>query len=477
MRPTTPPARRHLIWLALGALTGCATLNPAQRPEVKLPARWEGATAYSTARVAADLHWRDFIQDARLRALIERALAHNADVRLAYARIEEARAAYGFAQAERKPALTLVSSYQASRTPTAVTGTALYEIERYDLNLALSPFEIDLWGRMASLGDAARARALAAREAARTVRMTLIGDIANAYFSLLELDERTRLATETLRLRETMAQLVELALSQGATARLELLQAQSGVEAARSELEAIKRQRQATAHLLAQLVGYVDGDLPEGVRLAAQSLDAAFATGLPSEVMLRRPDVIAAEQRLAEANANIAAARAAFFPRIMLAAGVGVASAALGNLFGGSQSLAASLAPSVSLPIFDGGRAAASEEVATARAKASLAEYERTVQTAFREVADLLAAQHSFRAQKRSAGAEFAIQLQRYDTLEARWRAGAASQMEVLEVLRQRFVAEQNLVQLRRIELTIAMQLYKALGGGGDLPEDAALKP
>jgi multidrug efflux system outer membrane protein len=346
----------------------------------------------------------------------------------------------------------------------------LTDIRRYDLNLTLPAFEVDLWGRLAALSAGARARLLATREAARTVRMGLISDIASAYFSLLELEERERLTAEILRTRSAVGELTQRAVDLGAAAMMEQLQARSQIDAASAELEGLRRQRLNTQNLLDMLTGYSKDALPPGQRLANQSLDAAFVTGLPSEALLLRPDVSAAEQRLVEARANIEATRAQYFPRILLAAGVGVASASLGSLISGGK-LASSLVPSVSLPLFDGGRTTANVGIAEARERIAVAEYQKTVRAAFREVADLLAAQETFRNQTRLAAAELATQRQRCEVIEARFNAGAVSQLDVLECARQRLSAEAALASYRRVELTLGMQLYKALGGGGDLPD------
>lgn len=460
-------SRKTFPILVMAGLAGCASA-PAVKPSIpRLPTQWESADNADATRFASEVDWRDFFTDPQLQTLITRALANNADLRMAVARRLESAALYGVSEADRQPTTQLLNQYSFATYPTTLTNGSSITTKRYDLSLSVLPFEFDFWGRVEQLSNAAKARLVASEVGARLVRLSVITDTANAYFSLLELDERLFIARETVRMRETSLQLVEQAFEQGAVSKVEILQAQSALEAARSELDGTERQRASTANLLANLTGYEDGGLPSGRSLRNQSIDAAFRTGLPSQTLLQRPDVMAAEQRLIEARANVESARAAFFPKILLAAGIGMTSSALSSLLTSSaKNLARTLQPSISLPLFDGGRTEANAEAAAARENIALIDYERTVQNAFREVADLLAAQRGFASQSRAASAEFAIQDQRAEATEARYRAGAASYMEVLDATRQRLSAQQALLQMRRTELSIAVQLYKALGGG-----------
>ena len=415
-------------------------------------------------RESARTHWREFFKDPQLQTLITAALEHNRDLRIAAARIEEARAQYGITKADRTPSVGLVGSGNINRTEAGLNGSnAPSTSERYDLSLTTISFELDFWGRLSGLSEAARLSYLATEEARRAVYLSLVADVASSYFTLLQLKELTASAQLTVDLREQSLALIAKGRDLGGTYDYEFQQASGILESSRASLEGIEHQRTVTTNRLNFLVGNAPITLTAGGSMDEQGLDSGMAPGLPAEVLLSRPDVMAAEQRLLAAHANIGAARAAFLPKILLTAGLGVASQGLAGLFTGG---AWSFQPVVSLPLLDGGRIAAGVDIAEARKVIAIAEYERTIQLAFREVADLLSARASLGRQLRASTANAAAQERRLQIAQARYNTGLVSYLEVLDGQRELVAAQQTSIQVRSAQLESASQLYKALGGG-----------
>ena len=464
--------RKSLI-IALGTvLAGCSLMPDYQRPEPPVAAQWQQTAQPDGVRKAAErkateTDWRSFFPDQRLQALIAAALEHNRDLRIAAARVEEARALHGITRADRLPGIDAAAGGQLARTPGDLSSTGNAVIShRYDIGLSLLSFELDFWGRVKSLDEAALASFLATEEARRALHLSLVSEVANAYFTLLEMDERTQLAHETVKSRDETRTLISRRREVGLAGDLDFLQADGALELVRAELASLQRQQATAANALVLLVGQQPSSLPAGRALPDQAIVADLAADLPAEVLLLRPDVLAAEKRLIAANANIGAARAAFLPRISLTAGLGTASSALSGLFaGGSESW--NFLPALRLPLFDGGRSAAGVDLAEARKVIAVAEYEKTIQQAFREVADLLAARTYLVEQLRAQQAAEKAQSERLRLAEARYKAGVSSHLEVLDAQRESFSAQQATVQTRRARLAAAAQLYKALGGGG----------
>lgn len=448
------------------AFTGCSLMPDYQRPLPPIPAQWALTAQTEGMRQVNTLEWRAFFPDPRLQALIAAAIEHNRDMRVAAARVEEAHALFGIARADRLPNVDLAASGTAARMPgdLSLSGRATTS-HRSDVGLSLLSFELDFWDRVKSLNAAALASYLASQEARQALRLALIADVANAYLSLLEMEERTALARATIASREQTRLLVSRRRDAGLAGDLDYLQADGAFELARAELAGLERQRAAAANALTLLVGAEPAALPAGRTLAEQGIVANLAANLPAEVLLQRPDVLAAEQRLIAANANIGAARAAFLPRISLTAGLGTASSSLSGLFDAGQG-AWNFQPVLRLPLFDAGRSAAGTDLAEARQHIAVAEYEKTIQQAFREVADLLAAKEQLTEQLRAQQHSDKVQSERLKLADARYRAGVASFLEVLDAQRESYAAQQALVQTRRIRLSSAAQLFKALGGG-----------
>ncbi len=459
--------RKSLI-IALGAaLAGCSLMPDYQRPVPPVATQWPQTAQPDGMRKATEVDWRSFFPDQRLQALIAAALEHNRDMRIAAARVEEARALYGIARADRLPGLDAAASGMSARTPgdLSASGNAVIS-RRYDVGLSMLSFELDFWGRVKSLNQAALASYLAGEEAQRALRLSLIAEVANAYLTLLEMEERTALLRETLKTREETRMMVGRRRDAGLAGDLDFLSADGALESARADLASLERQRAAAANALELLVGRQSVGLPAGRTLSEQGIIPELAAGLPAEALLKRPDVLAAEQSLIAANANIGAARAAFLPRISLTAGLGTASSALSGLFS-SGSDAWNFQPVLRLPLFDAGRAAAGTDLAEARKVIAVAQYEKTIQQAFREVADLLAARTHLAGQLQAQHAAEKAQAERLRLAEARYQAGVSSYLEVLDAQRESYSAQQGTVQTRRAWLSAAAQLYKALGGGG----------
>lgn len=457
--------------LAIGAallLPGCASLAPPyEAPPLPVAARYEEpatATATTATADAASTGWRDYFSEPRLQALIEQALANNRDLRQATLRVAEARAAAGLQHAERLPTLALQAGEDRSRVPADLnlTGRPLLG-SQYQAGLGLASWELDFWGRVRSLDDAALQNYLASEAARRAASLALIAQVAGADLALRELDERLALARQTTASRAETLRIFTRRVEVGATSRLNLTQVQTLYTQAQALGAQLEQARAAQAQALTLLVGAPLELLP--LPLGERQLFGALRSGLPAELLQARPDILAAEHQLRAAQANIGAARAAFFPRIALTASLGTASAELGGLFdGGSQ--AWTFAPRISLPLFDGGRRRLNLSLTEARRDQAIASYEKTVQTAFRDVNDALSAQRWLGEQLTIAEAALTAQRERARLSQLRFDNGAAAFLEVLDAQRDLLAAEQQRVQTRRALLASRITLYAALGGG-----------
>jgi outer membrane protein, multidrug efflux system len=447
---------------ALALLGGCSLIPTYQRPAPPIPEQFDGVTASNAAALPG---WRDYYPEPALQTLITAALDYNRDLRIAVARVDEARGLAGIARADRFPTLDAQGSANRNRIPEDLSGTGQARTSsRYDVALGVTAFELDFWGRVAALSEAARAQYLATDEAATSFRISLISDVASTWFQLLELAERERLSNDTFKTREESLDLIRKRLDAGLGTDLDALAAESLTESARAQSADLKRQRIQTENALRLLTGMAI-TLPPSTDVSKQPAMMDLAPGLPSEVLLRRPDVRAAEQRLIAANANVGAARAAFFPRISLTAAFGTASAALSGLFG-SGSDTWLFQPVLKLPLFDAGRTQANLDVAEARKVGAVADYERTIQQAFREAADALIARSTYREQLSALEANLRASQGRFERVKARQQTGIANYLEVLEANRDAFLSEQLVINARRQVLGSQVALYKALGGG-----------
>ncbi|WP_088280875.1 efflux transporter outer membrane subunit [Ideonella sp. A 288] len=436
---------------------------PATRHEVPaapVAAAFPMAPAGAAAGpVAADLAWQQFFADARLKRLIGLALDGNRDLRLAVLAIEQARAQLAVRQADAWP--TVNAGLAASRTP-RTDGTIA---SAYTAGVQVTAYEVDLFGRVRSLSDVAAAQLLATEEARRAVHIGLVATVANAYLAMQADDELLRVTRQTLDTRTESLRLIKLRFDNGASSQLDLRQAESLQEAARAALAQGTRQRALDENALVLLLGQpLPADLPPGLPVTAQALPE-LPVGVPSEVLTRRPDVRQAEQQLIAADANIGAARAAFFPRITLTGSLGLASGELSGLFQGGN-LAWSFAPQLLQPLFDAGRNRAGLKLAEVAREQAVAQYERAIQSAFREVADALAGRATLGDQLSAQQAQVAAEQDRVRLADLRYRNGASSFLDLLDAQRSLFAAQQALVQVQAQKAQNGVTLYRVLGGG-----------
>lgn len=457
-----------LITLAsCAALAGCSLMPDYQRPEAALATNWPASASLdpAAARPAATTPpWQDFFTDSTLRQLIETALSHNHDLRLALLNIEQAQAQLGIRRADQLP--TVNAGLSGSRTPDSKGGIA----SNYTAGLLVTAYELDFFGRVASLKEQALAQYLATAEASQTARISLVATVAQAWLSLLANEELLALSRQTLASREASLQLTELKFKHGAASELEVRLAQTLRDSARVSLAQYQRQRALDENALRLLLGQpVTPAQSSAAPTLSQLSFAELPAGLPSELLTRRPDIRQAEQLLIASNANIGAARAAFFPRISLTAGVGSASNELAGLFK-DGSWGWTLSPQLLLPIFDGGRNQANLELSQTGRKMALVQYEKTIQSAFREVSDALASRANLSQQLQAQQDLLQAEQARQQLTQLRLTHGAASQLESLEAQRALFAAQQALVQTRLATLQNQIALYKALGGGAATP-------
>jgi multidrug efflux system outer membrane protein len=459
--------------IILGALVtvlaGCSLSPFYERPALPTAASYpevDGAST-QTALGVEQLGWREFFTDAKLQEVIAQALENNRDLRIAMQRVEEARGLYGIQRADRLPSISAGATASRSRVPAdlSYTGSAM-TADQYEATLNLSTWELDFWGRMRSLTTAALESYLATEEARRAVAISLIAQIANTYLLERELDERIAIAQQTLAGREDSYRIARRRFEVGYASKLDAVQAETLLNQARADQAALMLQRDQNHNALTLLVGVALTDLETRPLSAVEpGFVRDISAGLPSDLLMNRPDVVAAEHQLKAANANIGAARAAFFPRIVLTGNLGTGSAELNGLFAAGSSVW-TFSPSLTLPIFDGGRNRANLEVSKARRNLAVADYERTIQGAFREVADALAERRWLTEQVAAQQATVRAQTERARLARLRYQNGAAPYLEVLDAERDRFVAEQALVQVRRALLASSVNLYAALGGG-----------
>lgn len=456
-------------------LAGCASMAPDyDRPAMPVEASWPEGPAYRAsdasapgAAPVADVSWQEFIVDERLRQLIRTALHNNRDLRVAALNIERARAQYGVQRAETLPAIGVSGSGATQRLPADLSPTRQEGITRqYSAGVGVSAYELDLFGRVRSLKDEALQRYLATQEAHKTVQIALVAEVANAYLTLAADQERLELARRTLDSQRQSYELTRRSQELGAASMLDLRQAQTLVESARVDVARFTSHIAQDRNALELLLGsrLQDDLLPAGQDTGAVTLSDLRA-GLPSDVLQRRPDVLRAERLLQAANANIGAARAAFFPRIALTASAGTASSALGSLFDGGTGFWSFL-PQLDLPIFDGGRNRANLKISETDRAIALAEYEKSIQVAFREVADALAERGTLGEQLDAQEDLVEASAHNKTLADARYRRGVDSYLHVLDAQRHLYAAQQDLISLRQTKNSNHVALYKALGGG-----------
>jgi multidrug efflux system outer membrane protein len=471
--------RLGVAMLAAGVLSACS-LNPTyQRPAAPVDATYQGsvnsASAIGADREAATLGWREFFPDQHLQGLIEAALVNNRDLRTAALNIESARAQYNITSADRLPNLNVNASATRQRLAASQSATGQPMTGNgYQVGLGLAAFELDFFGRVRSLSQSALASYLATEEARQSAEISLVSQVAQAYLAERSYAEQMMVAQQTLESRQSDFGLAQKRFDVGVDSSLDLSLSNTLVQSARASLATLRRQRAQADNALTLLVGTrVDG-IAAPQTLSDQNIVADIPAGLPSDLLTRRPDIRAAEQRLLATNANIGAARAAFFPRISLTAAFGSASGTLGTLFD-SGTGAWSFTPQLVLPIFDAGRNRGNLALAEVRKNLAVVDYERTIQTAFREVSDALVGRETLTEQVEAQEAFLKVTQQRVDLTNLRYQNGIASSFDRLDAERELFGAQQALIQARALRLTNSVDLYRSLGGGLNAVTGAAL--
>ncbi len=447
------------------ALSACSFIPTYERPAAPVASSFPADSAVATgaapsAAAAADIAWQDFFKDARLKRLIELSLQNNRDLRVAVLNIEQARAQFQVRRADELP--TVNAGINGTRGPVASGATT----STYTAGLSVTAYELDFFGRVRALSQAAQAQLLGSEEARKTVQISLIAAVANTYLSMLADDELLRATRETLGTRQESLRLTQLKFDNEAASKLELSQAQSLLEGAKAAYAQTTRQRALDENALVLLVGQpLPADLPAGLPITAQGMLPDLPAGVPSELLTRRPDIRHAEQQLLANNANIGAARAAFFPRITLTGSFGVVSNDLDTLFSNGTT-AWTFVPQLLVPIFDHGRNQANLESAKVARDIAVAQYEKAIQTGFREVSDALAGRATLSEQLRAQTAQQAAEQTRMDLTDLRFKHGASNAFDVLDAQRSLFAAQQAAVQVQSQQVQNLVTLYKVLGGG-----------
>ncbi|SMF38592.1 outer membrane protein, multidrug efflux system [Tistlia consotensis] len=459
-------------------LGGCSLIPDLEMPDLPVQGLWPSGPAYEKAsanqpaapdqETLADLGWREFFRDAQMQSLIARALANNRDLRVAALNVEKARATYRVSRADLYPEIDAGGSVAPQRTAKDLSGTGQAKTStEYQANLGISAFELDLFGRIRSLNEQALEQYFETEEARRATQISLISEVASAYLTLLADRQLLALTEDTLTAQQQTYELTVNQFNQGQATQLDVAQARTSVDTARANKALYIRNVAQDRNALQLLVGEPLADDFAGKAPAIQTGDfmTDLPSGLPSGLLLRRPDVREAEHALRAANANIGAARAAFWPTISLTANAGFASGQLTDLFAGGSG-AWLFNPSISLPIFDAGRNEANLESAKVDEKIAVAQYEKAIQTAFREVADALAARGTFDDQIAAQQSLVDATQQSYDLSVLRFQQGLDSYLTTLDSQRTLYSAQQTLISLEEQRLANLVTLYQVLGGG-----------
>ena len=490
MAPHTQSLARVLGAAVLaGSLAACSLVPTYERPAAPVTATWpDSAGAQIEGGIAAaDLPWQQFVHDAQLRELIAMAIENNRDLRVAVQNIEQARAQYQIRSADQFPTVgASASGTRSAPNPMQALGGPSVS-SNYTVGIGVAGWELDFFGRVAALKDVALANYLATEEARKAAQISLIAAVSSTWLQLKTDTELLLLTERTLGTREQSLRLTRLRFDNGASSALDMRLAESLAANAQATRAQQQRLRAQDINLLTLLVGQpvperlippvpavVTAEAPRDLTQATAAVQPAadlptfaeVAAGLPSDLLLRRPDIRAAEQQLIGANANIGAARANFFPRISLTGSLGRVSGDLDGLFGSGGSKAWSFGPSITLPIFDMGRNQANLDAARAGREIAVAQYEKSIQSAFREVADALAGRATLADQLSALQAQAAAERDRFRLADLRYRNGIANYLDLLDAQRSLFAIEQALAQVRLAQRANEVQLYKALGGG-----------
>ncbi len=461
------------VVLAAALLTGCAVGPNYSRPVVPVPANFRAPEPLPAPRAEslADLKWFEIFKDEKLQELTRTALVHNYDLRDAVARVEQARANLGITRSNQFPQASANGDIQFTRLsrdgslPLPATFVPSQNRNWGQASLNLLSFEVDIWGRLRRSTDSARAGLLNAEENRKAVITTLVSDVATDYFNLLQLDYELEISRRTLDTRRDSLNLMQDRQTGGVATLLDLRQAEQLVRSASETIPTLQQQIEQTENQISLLTGTNPGGVARGRKFTEQQMPPEVPAGMPSSLLERRPDILAAEQALIAANANIGVAKAAYFPQVSLSGFLGGQSTQLASLFNGPHS-AWSFIPQVSQPIFSAGRLKSGVKLAEAQRDSALIQYEKVIQTAFTEVSNALIAHQ--RTRESRIEQEFLVTALQDRTRLAyvRYRGGVDTQLNALDADRDLFQAELSLAQIRLSELLSVVQLYKALGGG-----------
>ena len=463
-----------------GLFTGCTVGPDYKRPEMPVPGSWRSVDDASGS--IANLKWWQLFEDQTLQKLIRTALNNNNDLQLAVARVAEAGALLGIARSAQFPDLNAGSRYHNDR----VSETSFPPIDKLGVNPNMdlyrtdlrTSFEIDLWGRLQRATEAARAELLASEESQQTVVMTLVAEVAESYFDLLELDREAEIDRHTLASRRASLDLVSHRYSDGLASELDVKQAEETLASAAATVPDAERQIAQTENRLCILLGENPGSIPRTESLDSEHMPPEIPAGLPSALLEQRPDLRAAEERLMAANARIGEAKAEFFPQISLTGVFGTASVSLSDFFTGPSRMW-SAGPTVTLPIFTAGRLTSNLHATEARAQQSLIQYRQSIQQAFKEVDDALVFHQKARQIRLQRERQVEAAQQALALANLRYTNGVSSYLDVLDTERQLFSAEIDLAAITRDQLNAVVRVYKALGGGweADLPAGRKVQP
>ncbi len=459
--------------VVLLALYGCSTMAPKYtHPELPVSSEWPSGLSYKESagkpsdKAAADITWQEFFINEQLQKLITLVIENNRDLRVAALNIERSRALYRIQSADLFPSVTAAGNGIAQQVPASISSTGQsMTVHQYSVDLGFSAYELDLFGRVRSLKKQALEQFFATEESRRSLQISLVAEVASNYLTLAADKEHLKIAQDTLDSQQASYNLIKRRFEAGASSELDLRQAQTSVDSARVDIARYTSQVARDENALALVVGSpVPADLlPSGLSEITALQD--FSAGLPSDLLLRRPDIIKAEHFLIGANANIGAARAAFFPRITLTTNIGTFSTELSGLFKG-RTTGWSFMPQITLPIFEGGRNRANLKVSEVDREIFVAQYEKAIQSAFKEVADALAQRGTLDDQMKAQQSLTDATAVSYRLSEARYRSGIASYLNVLDAQRSLYSAQQGLIAVRLSHLTNLVTLYKVMGGG-----------
>ena len=464
-RPHHHPVSLALALVAIALLNGCSLIPAYERPALPVSRQFPGAAEEPAEQpAAADTHWREFIAAPRLVRLVEAALDNNRDLRVAALRVEQSRAEYRRSRSALFPSLDLRVAYTRQGTgdvPAGVDATT----SSASLSAASTAYELDFFGRVRSGNEQALQQYLQTEEAKRSAQISLVAEVATQYFALREAEEQLTLARQTLELVQESYRLNTVSFDAGQIDALDLRTSEGQMQSAKISVVTYERERAQAENQLVLLIGApLPADLPAAEPFGANVL-ADIPAGLPAELAERRPDILAAEHALLAANANIGVARAAFFPQISLTGSAGRTSDALGTLLGAGTGIW-SFAPQLTLPLFKGGSNRANLDAAQAAKQIEVASYERTIQTAFREVADALVAADTYALETQAQQAAIDAQTQRFTLADARYRQGEVAYLTVLQAQQDLYSAQQGRLRAERSRASSQIALYRALGGG-----------